>query len=580
MTMGGNNRRGWTLAVLLALGTAVLVCWSALSTPGAVVGSWQHPDNLSNHWLLVWVGERLLGGESLLHNDRYYWPVGDAPLLAGNGMEGLTYLPLHLLWGWPFAAVIWSAIAVAFNGLAAGALARSAGAGWGGSWLAVAVVGWHPYVPHELDMGHFSQADLGWLLLSLAALTRLIRGGPTWWGAVAGACAAVAAALYWYHGVFFGLMALALVAAGGWRAWRGLLLGAAVGAVLIAPWGWISLDLLAEVPGVGEDAIFPHPHARNAILEPGLPFGAQGTWQQARVLPLVVPVLALLGLGRERCGWALIVGLGVLLGLGPETPLYEVVYGWSAPMRRFWWPYRHGVLLLIGASTLAALAIDRLPASNLVGLVLALSVPGQLWLTGDLAQLAISQGELPPAVYAELAELPDGVVLEAPLAPEASIATTMVAYQMWHGKTLLNGHAPWVRRVRPVAWDAFIDANPFLRAITRWERGRGVAEVSTEGLAELRSQGLRWLVINPEHFHSRLKQLYRGWRNIGARLGGHPVLSADGLEVYDLSARPEVEVLELPAFRWPAKFPTSGPEHTPPGNALPSLIWHYDEEAP
>ena len=30
-------------------------------------------------------------------------PVGDSPLLAGNGSEGFLYLPFHLLLGWPAA---------------------------------------------------------------------------------------------------------------------------------------------------------------------------------------------------------------------------------------------------------------------------------------------------------------------------------------------------------------------------------------------------------------------------------------------------------------------------------------------
>ena len=80
---------------MLMLGPATLEPNSRL------VGNWMHPDCLSNHWLLVWVAERTLGFESLLHNTAYYAPIGDAPWLAGNGSQGLFYSPFHALLSWP-----------------------------------------------------------------------------------------------------------------------------------------------------------------------------------------------------------------------------------------------------------------------------------------------------------------------------------------------------------------------------------------------------------------------------------------------------------------------------------------------
>ena len=62
-----------------------------------LVGGWGHPDNLGNHWLLVWVAERVFRWEQIIHNDQYYLPYGDYPWLAGNGTEGFLYLPFHLL---------------------------------------------------------------------------------------------------------------------------------------------------------------------------------------------------------------------------------------------------------------------------------------------------------------------------------------------------------------------------------------------------------------------------------------------------------------------------------------------------
>ena len=122
--------RSILLALAVVLTLALWVMLPALSeADSTLVGDWMHPDCISNHWLLAWVAERLAAGEGILHNPRYYWPVGDAPVLAGNGAEGVAYLPFHVLLGWPTGAVVYLTVVLAFNGLAAWALGRALGAG-------------------------------------------------------------------------------------------------------------------------------------------------------------------------------------------------------------------------------------------------------------------------------------------------------------------------------------------------------------------------------------------------------------------------------------------------------------------
>ena len=83
------ERRGGAVALAVALAASVLIHgWAFRLDWPLAVGNWVHPDNLSNHWLLVWVAERVMSGESLLHNDTYYWPVGDAPLEALRSARG------------------------------------------------------------------------------------------------------------------------------------------------------------------------------------------------------------------------------------------------------------------------------------------------------------------------------------------------------------------------------------------------------------------------------------------------------------------------------------------------------------
>ena len=155
------------IALILAL--ALWTMWPALSAPqDSMVCNWMHPDCISNHWLLVWVAEQMSEGQSILHNDRYYWPIGDAPVLAGNGSEGVLYTLVHGLLGWPAGATAYLTAILVLNGMGGWALGRAMGAKpWPALIPAAAAIS-SPYLLGELGAGRFSQVSIGWMLLTLA----------------------------------------------------------------------------------------------------------------------------------------------------------------------------------------------------------------------------------------------------------------------------------------------------------------------------------------------------------------------------------------------------------------------------
>ncbi|MCB9741498.1 MAG: hypothetical protein H6741_26440 [Alphaproteobacteria bacterium] len=554
--------RDRAMAVALSAGAALYVLLPALG-PRRVLGSWRHPDNLGNHWLLEWTAGQLRAGGSLLHNDRYYWPVGDAPLLAGNGMEGLPYLPFAQLLPWPASATAFAAAQLSFAGAGAYALARAAGAGPGGGWLAAVALASHPYLAAELTMGHFSQVDLGWMCLSLAALLRTLDGGGRLPAVICGVCGGITALLYWYHGLFLGLAAAVALGASalsrrreGLSAlpWGALALAAGVAALVCGPWLAVSLAHLSEVPGVGE--AFPAAEATEAVVQLGWPVAAKGAWQQARVVAPVLLLLAPLGLRGGGGRWALLAALGGLLAMGGAP--YEGLHGLAEPLRRFWWPYRYGVLLQLGVIVLAARGVSALPGRPWLGLALAVSVPAQLSLTGDLRQVKASPLATPAPAYGSLARMPQGLVLEPPLSPGSSQSQALLAAQLIHDKPLITGHAMWVDRVRPEAWDAFVAQNPSLAALSRWELG-GPGEIPIEGLVELREAGWRYLVVDRGRFAKALSAQAAGWERLGAALG-KVVMRAEGVTVYEIGVETPRH-LALPEVRWPAQLEPAGPRH-------------------
>jgi hypothetical protein len=555
----GSDRWWWLAAVAAGLGLALIATWPVWPRPsqGMLCGV-MHPDCAGNQWLLVWVAERVAGLEGLLHNPRYYWPVGDAPFLAGNGGEGLLYLPFHLLLGWPTGANLFLVSLLVGNVLAGCWAARSAGAGWPGALLAGAALGCGPYALRELGAGRFSQADLIWLLLFFGAWLRLLREPRRRWAALAGISLAIASALYWYHGLFAvlagGLLALGAVLEA-WRGgglaralpWRPFALFAGVFLALVSgPLLWY-LGHWGALPGTAE-AVFPHPEALRDSLDPALPFLVRQGRFVGQALPATVVLLALWQLVRllrgrsDRPGLdgALLAcwGLFFALALGPGLSIaglspFELLYGLAAPLRRFWWPSRHVLicnlaLVLLAARALPALARGWSRAALAAALVLTL--PALLELQGPGNRAHSTALAWPPSLYQRLAEEPGEVLLELPLSPRVALSQKPLLLQLSHGKTMLNGHALWVDRVRPEAWDAFVAGNALLRGLQGVEDGslRGELSFAAEELEGLRADGLALVVLNREHYPLGLAEAVRRQRAVLTALFGPPFASMEG----------------------------------------------------
>jgi hypothetical protein len=123
------------------------------------------------------------------------------------------------------------------------------------------------------------------------------------------------------------------------------------------------------------------------------------------------------------------------------------------------------------------------------------------------------------------------VLAQAPLAPSVASSQAPLMFQLLHGKTLLGGHAPWVDRVRPPAWDAFVRGNSFLVALQQLERAKltdGALRFRAADLESLRSRGLRLWVVDPQLFPAELAPLVAAYGSVLGQLFGAPVASDPG----------------------------------------------------
>lgn len=570
--------RGAAAALLLSVACAGVALWPALLDPGgSLVGDPDHPDCLGNHWLLDWVAARLWAGEGLLHNPDYYWPIGDAPVLAGNGTDGVLAAPLLWLWPWPAGAVAYAFVQRLLDGLAGWLLGRGLGvSGRAALWL-VPAAALSPYALTEASAGRWSQAGTWPLIAALGLWIAFLRGARPAVGAAAGLAVAAAGLLYWYYAWFFALAAAPLAACLGLRArharglgWMALCAGAP-----LLPWLALFIEGWAALPGAAEDpAAVAALRAREAIPGPGALLQAAAgpaaaaalAWPSLAAALGAGPLLAAPGPRRRLTLGLLLIVLGALAlawgDRGPGSP-FLWVYERAAPLRRFWWPMRHLVLVHVGLGALGALCFDALGrarprlAAGLLGLGLALWLPAAA-LQGAPVQVTVRPVVWPRAAWRALAALPEGVVLTPPIAPGAAGSQWPLMAQRAHRHPLLVGHAPWVDRVRPAAWDAAVAADPALSALRALELGAPI-RLEGSGLRALERRGLRWLALDRSAFVVDLMPVVRAYDGLFDALCGQPVYRDRGVQIWDLSACAPGAVAEAHA-PWPAGLQPAGPE--------------------
>ncbi len=573
---------------LLAAAASYLICglyqlYPAWLSPGhGVVGDWRHPDMISNHWLYRWISARLLSAQGIVHNGDYYLPIGDAPWLAGNGSDAIPATALTLMLPWPFSVTIWCLLTIVLNGLGGTVLARAMGARRAGAVAAGLFTAMAPYVAYEMSGMRLAQAPLYWLLFFLAAWLRLLDAPTAKRGMWAGLLYGATAFTYWYYGLWAALVGSVLfLAQPRWWAkesWAKLAVFVPVALACTVPFLALFLGHWSDIPGTTEEYGFPHPLAVSSSLWPGWPLlNGTGT-APALVLPMVLagPVVwAWLRVrpppGATRRRWIAIAALAALFyllslgpwltGLGggasPVPGLYWVAYGAVGMLRRFWWPYRHAVMVLVLLVPFAALGFDALwsrlerkkrPLAWLLLPALAVLLPLELYARGTGVTVQSSYWEVPEA-YTAIAEFEGTALLELPLAPALAQNQQSLSYQWVHGKRLVNGHAMWVDRVRPDAWDTWVAENSLLGGLQAYELGEGGTsfDVAPDDIQALVDLGVRQIVVNAEYLPGKLITLVGRYESILNTLFGKPALNHRNLVlVWDLdnyTGKTSIEVI-------------------------------------
>lgn len=537
-----------------ALLGAVLAAW--LGWPAwadldeqRILGGGDQPDWTGTLWLWWWVGEALRTGHAPLDAAANFHPVGQPLVAWGNIADAVVGTPLLALAGPVVGFNLAVGFALASAGWAAAFLARRLGASAGGAVVALVVTMTSTTLLVELTDGRVSQALIAPMLVGFAGLVSVRRRVGVW---LAGAGAAFASAIYWFHGVFF---ALGAIVAAPFLPRRPLRWAAAAGLalVLVAPIAVPVLRAYADMPGVAR------------ALEPWMesPPWNQGTFGLSMAtfqghsplwpvwdgegepsdkrLSVVFLVCAAAGAvfargrGRKVALSLALVGYAFTLGPWLKTPGGDVLpvplpWLWLvhvAPVfERLWWPERAELLMLAGLAPLAALGTDRLAAwlrvpAGAAGVALATLVVVETHLAQPYHPLTASPARpWSEELYSGL----DGAFVTTPVAGTTADSRHALWLQVHHGRRILGGLGDHLPAHRPAAWSAFVEGNGLLALLSALATGgSGERVVLPADINALREAGFRWVIVDPAVFPPGFDQAWvQGHREVLRAVFGAP----------------------------------------------------------
>ncbi len=470
MPRATRGRGGSALAIFALL--AVIHTWP-LATDPAHLSRNENGDTELNTWIVAWIAHQLPRDPLHLFDANIFHPepgtlAFSEPLLV----PGLMGAPLSWLGASP--VLVYNLLLLLGFVLTAQAgylLARAITGDHMASLLAGSVMAFNSHMLTRLP--HLQAIHAEWLPLALLALWRLLeedsaRTRHALWLAVFVSCLALTAGYL----AIMGLVALGVMFLARPQRWWGasgapvllrLGLAAALSAVVVftilAPYARIhethrlvrTLDIVAEYSATATSYLVTNGRFHYDLW-------SHHFWGQSDALfPGITAIgLSCFALVAGRRGWRApaartfaAIGLtGVVLSLGPATPIYTWLYHAFPPMESLRAASRFGFLLTVAVAILAAcgLAECRVRAGARRARWIAIGAIVAATLEVLVAPIRYEAFNGIPGLYRLIADDPDAVVVEMPFPPAEEFGknTPFVLASTAHWKPLLNGYSGFV----------------------------------------------------------------------------------------------------------------------------------------
>ena len=592
--------RTWLLVVgAYALGSVVFTLPMPLELDDSIWGD--RFDAWTTMWLIWHLGDGILSGQLQEVTELIFYPEGYNLWSFGHMGIQLLGVPLMAL-GIGLTAVYNLLLLGAFtaSGVCGHLLGRRLGGSHGAGFLAGALFAWNPYTYGEMSAGCVELVGAWFIPLYALMLVRLCDR-PDWKRAAAAAVVlACTGPFNWYYTAFLGMFTGAFVAwrvlAGGQRrnravAW--ILVAALVAGITNVP---LISKARRETPsreGIAAETFSPENWDQaNRIANGSVPLedldvellelndAMQVAINSTSLVNLseagfppnplestpgrLAYAFGLFGLvmaGRRGRPWVLLAAGFSVLTLGPyvqidatppipewslASPLpYYGLYNEVPFFSKAYRPYRIGVIVLLCLSALAATGYARMRwrwrwGVPLVAAGLCATQPH--WSGVSLREMGDAEV---PSVYQQVAELPDGAVIELPLhyQPVTPANARFQYYQVVHRKPLLNCNQ-LIRRTDLARFQAYVGSNSFVGTMLDLGRTEPPYSWRGEDLQALHDQGFRYVIAHtsveqdPVHLGGfnadadRLKQ--PAWDMLRQTLGSPVLVGDDGTWVFEV----------------------------------------------
>ncbi len=457
-----NGRHG--LALIGAVLLTVLHTWPLASNPSGL-SRLDNADTALTTWIVSWVAHELpraplsVFDAPIFHPERRTLAYSE-PLLVPGAMA----IPLRA--AGVSAATTYNLMAMAGFALSAWAM-WSLVTGWTGDPVAGAVAGMaFAFNAHLLTrFAHLQALHAEFVPLVLYAVDRIARDARRRDSVLLGVGIALVGLVSIYQLAFVaGATVVALAARRcDWRAAprRTLavaLLGIGLSLALLAPMLWQYLAVSRElgiVRSLEETARYGATWrdylATGGRLHHAL-WSARFFPQSAVLFPgVAVTLLALVGLrdphaNRGRVRMCIAVGvLGVAMSLGPALPFYEWVYRAVPLLQATRVAARWGVLALTALAVLAGFGVAALRTRGSTGVRLAVAIVAPFLVTVEAMRAPMTFTPTPavPAIYRQIAMLPDAVLFEIPMFParEFNLNAPYLLAQTEHFRPMVAGYS-------------------------------------------------------------------------------------------------------------------------------------------